>query len=143
LQPGHDARRQINQPRDNFRRGIRMYKVHADIARNRLYITLAGFLSLEEAKACGDEAIALSKKLKAGYDVLTDITEFKPGTQDVAKDIERVQAHFKNSGARRGARVVGQNAASSMQFNRTGKAAGFSAVNVATLADAEKFLSEP
>ena len=120
-----------------------MYKVHADTVRNRVYITLAGFLSLEEAKKCGDETIALTKKLKPGYDVITDITEFKPGTQDVAKDIERVQQHFKSSGARRGVRVVGQNAPSSMQFSRTGKSAGFDAINVATMAEAEKVLAAP
>jgi hypothetical protein len=118
-----------------------MYKVHADTVRNRLYITLAGFLSLEEAKRCGDETIAATRKLKAGYDVITDITDFKPGTQDVAKDIERVQRHFKDSGARLGVRIVGQNAPSSMQFARTGNAAGFSAVNAATLAEAEKILA--
>ena len=120
-----------------------MYKVHADTARNRLYITLAGFLSLDEAKTCGDDAIVATRKLKSGYDVITDITDFKPGTQEVAKDIERVQLHFKNSGARRGVRIVGQNAPSSMQFSRTGKAAGFNAVNVPTLAEAEKVLAAP
>ncbi|HYM33869.1 MAG TPA: hypothetical protein VET48_00665, partial [Steroidobacteraceae bacterium] len=70
-----------------------MFKVHADTARNRVYVTLAGFLSIEEAKRCGDETIAATQKLKPGYDVVTDITDFKPGTQDVAKDIERVQQH--------------------------------------------------
>lgn len=117
-----------------------MYKVHADTARNRLYITLSGFMALEEAKQCGDETIAATRKLKPGYDVITDITDFKPGTQEVAKDIERVQAHFLKSGARGGVRVVGQNAASSMQFARVAKQAGFQSSNVATLAEAEKLL---
>ena len=117
-----------------------MYKVHADTARNRLYITLSGFMALEEAKQCGDETIAATRKLKTGYDVITDITDFKPGTQEVAKDIERVQAHFLKSGAKRGVRVVGGNAASSMQFARVAKQAGFESCNVATLPEAEKLL---
>ena len=117
-----------------------MFKVHADTVRNRLYITLVGFFAIEEAKQCGDETIAATRKLKPGYDVVTDITEFKPGSQDVAKDIERVQMHFKISGARQGVRVVGSNAPTSMQFARVGKSAGFEATNVATMAEAEKLL---
>jgi len=117
-----------------------MFKVHADPARNRLYLTLSGFFTSEEAKACGDATVVATRKLKANYDVITDISEFKPGTQEVAKDIERVQAHFKSTGARRGVRVVGGNAASSMQFARLANQAGFTSCNVASLAEAEKLL---
>lgn len=117
-----------------------MFKVHADVARNRLYLTLSGFFSAEESKQCGDETVAAIRKLKTGYDVITDISTFKPGTPEVAKDIERVQAHFKSSGARRGVRVVGGNAASSMQFARLASQAGFTSCNAATMAEAEKIL---
>jgi len=117
-----------------------MFKVHADPVRNRLYLTLSGFFTLDEAKACGDQAVAATSKLKSGYDVITDISTFKPGTQEVAKDIERVQAHFKSTGARRGVRVVGENAASSMQFARISTQVGFTSCNVATIAEAEKLL---
>jgi len=117
-----------------------MFKVHANTVRNRLYLTLSGFFSAAESKACGDEAVAAIRQLKSGYDVITDIAEFKPGTPEVAKDIERVQAHFKATGARRGVRVVGKNAAGSMQFARLATQAGFTSCNVATLAEAEKLL---
>jgi hypothetical protein len=120
-----------------------MYKVHADVARNRLLLTLSGFFTVEEARQCCEDTIAATKKLKPGYDVITDIADFKPGTRDVAKDVERVQAHFRTSGARNGVRIVGQNAASSMQFARTGKSAGFESINVATMAEAEKYLTAP
>lgn len=119
-----------------------MFKVHADTIRNRLYLTLSGFFSAEESKACGDEAVVAIRKLKPGYDVVTDIAGFKPGTAEVAKDIERVQAHFKTTGARRGVRVVGSNAAGSMQFARLATQAGFTSCNVATLAEADKLLDE-
>jgi hypothetical protein len=119
-----------------------MFKVHADAVRNRLYLTLSGFFSAEESKQCGDETVAAIKRLRPGYDVITDISTFKPGTPEVAKDIERVQAHFKATGAKRGVRVVGANAASSMQFARLATAAGFTSCNAATLADAEKILDE-
>jgi hypothetical protein len=118
-----------------------MFKVQANTIRNRLYLTLSGFFSAEESKACGDEVVAAIRRLKPGYDVVTDISEFKPGTPEVAKDIERVQAHFKATGARRGVRVVGSNAAGSMQFARLATQAGFVSSDVATLAEAEKVLN--
>jgi len=117
-----------------------MYKITVDTQRNRLYITLVGFFAADEIKRCGDETIAATCKLKTGYDVVTDISQFKPGTAEVAKDIERVQAHFIKSGARQGVRIVGQNSSSSMQFNRVGKIAGYQSTAVGTLAEAEAFL---
>jgi hypothetical protein len=120
-----------------------MYKVEVDIARNRLYLTLVGFFSIEEIKRSGDETIKATSKLRRGYDVITDISNFKPGTKDIAKDIQRVQAHFQASGARQGVRIVGKSAIASMQFNRIAKDAGWRSTTVETLAAAEEFLAAP
>ncbi len=118
-----------------------MYKINVDAQKNRLYLTLIGFFTPEEILRCGDETIAATRKLKAGYDVVTDITEFKPGSAEVAKDIERVQAHFIKTGARQGVRVVGQNSSSSMQFDRVGKLAGYQSTPVRTMVEAETLLN--
>ncbi len=91
-------------------------------------------------KKCSDETIALAKKLKRGFDVITDISQFKPATPEATKEIERVQAFFKTSGVRHGVRVVGENVLSGMQFKRTGGIAGYVSSNVATLSEAEKLL---
>ena len=119
-----------------------MYTVRADTLRNRLYVTLVGFFSIDEMKRCGDETIEGTKKLRPGYDVITDITQFKAGTPEVAADIERVQAHFRKSGARQGVRIVGGNVLSGMQFRRTGGQAEYNSVNVPSLEAAEEFLSK-
>jgi hypothetical protein len=119
-----------------------MYSIRVDVDRNRLYITLVGFFSLAEIKKCGDETIEATKHLRPGYDVITDITQFKAGTADVAADIERVQTHFRRSGARQGVRIVGSNALSGMQFRRTGTTAEFNSVNVKSSEEAEKILSD-
>ena len=118
-----------------------MHKITVDQQRNRMYITLVGFFAADEIKRCGDETIAATQKLKPNYDVITDITQFKPGTAEVAKDIERVQQHFMKSGARQGVRIMGQNSASGMQFTRVGKISGFQSTSVATLAEAEALLN--
>ena len=120
-----------------------MYTIRVDAARNRLYVTLVGSFSLEEMTKCGNETIEATRKLRPGYDVITDISRFQTATVDVAKDIARVQAHFRATGVRRGIRVLGVNALSGMQFRRTGKDAQYSADDVATMAEAEQLLDAP
>ena len=120
-----------------------MYTIRVDSIKNRLYVTLDGYFTLEEMQRCGDETIEATAKLRRGYDVVTDITRFKAGPPEVAKDIERVQAHFRKSGARQGVRIVGGNVVSGMQFRRTGTQAEFNSVNVPTLEAAEELLSKP
>jgi hypothetical protein len=117
-----------------------MFTVKADVAKNRLYITLVGFFHADEMKACTDQTILETKKLKPGYDVITDISQFKPAGPDAAKEIERGQAHFKATKIGHGIRVVGGSATTSMQFTRTGKAVGYIPDTVSTVAEAEKIL---
>jgi hypothetical protein len=117
-----------------------MYTVKADVAKNRLYVTMVGFFKAEEMKECTDKTIEESKKLKSGYDVVTDISQFKPAGPETVKEIERGQAHFKATGVGRGIRVVGESVLSGMQFTRTGKTIGYDPDTVATVADAEKLL---
>jgi hypothetical protein len=119
------------------------HSVRADTIKNRLYVTLIGYFSLEEMQRCGDETIAATKDLRPGYDVITDIRQFKAASPDVAKDIERVQAHFRKSGARQGVRIVApDNVVTGIQFRRTGAQAQYNSVNVDSLAAAEKLLGE-
>jgi hypothetical protein len=117
-----------------------MQTLRVDKQKNRLYIVLSGFVDAEEMKANSDETIEVTKQLKPGFDVITDISNFKPTTPEATKHIERVQANFKAAGVRRGVRVVGESAITAMQFSRTGKHVGYESHNVATLAEAEKLL---
>jgi hypothetical protein len=119
-----------------------MYTIRADTIKNRLYVTLAGFFTLEEMQRCGNETIEATKKLRPGYDVVTDITQFKPGPPEIAKDIERVQTHFRKSGARQGVRIVGSSAISGMRFRRSGAQAEYNSVNVENLQEAEELLGK-
>jgi hypothetical protein len=119
-----------------------MYSIRVDLARNRLYVTLVGFFSLAEIEKCGDETIAATKQLRRGYDVITDITQFITGTADVAADVERVQEHFRKSGARQGVRIVGSNVLAGMQFRRTGTSAEFNSVHVKSQEEAERLLND-
>ena len=116
------------------------WTMRPDPARNRLYATLEGFFTAEEMKRCADDTIEATRKLQPGYCTVTDVTRCKPMPPEATKEIERVQAHFRASGARQGVRIVGANVLSGMQFRRTGSSAEYNSVNVASLEEAEKFL---
>lgn len=119
-----------------------MYTIDCDPVKNRIHIKLVGSLGMDEMVKCVNETIAATKKLRRGYDVITDIVEFAPATPEVAKQIERAQAHFVASGVRKGVRVVGSKVLAGLQFNRTSSNVGYSSVNVATFEDAVKELSK-
>lgn len=118
-----------------------MYKIKHDLVRNRLYLTLEGAFTLDDAQKCVKDVVAASTRLKKGYDVVNDISNLKVVSQDIAKEIEKVQAHFVSSGARMGIRVIGSNAISGMQFRRTAGNTGYNSVNVSSLGEAEELLN--
>ena len=118
------------------------WKMRVDVARNRLYGELEGFFTAEEMKKCADDTIAATKKLRPGYCTVTDISRCKPLPPEAAKEIERVQAHFRKSGARQGVRVTGSTVLSGMQFKRTGGEVEWNSVNLPSMEEAEKFLDE-
>jgi len=114
--------------------------MRVDPIRNRLYGELEGFFTPEEMKKCADETIEATKKLRPGYCTITDISHCKPLPPEATKEIERVQAHFRKSGARQGVRVLGGTVLSGMQFKRTGGETEWNSVNVPSLEEAERFL---
>lgn len=117
-----------------------MFTVKSDVEKNRLYITLVGFFHQDEMKACTDTTIAEIKKLKPGFDVVTDVSQFKPVGQEALDEVARGQAFFKSAGIRHGIRIEGDAVLSSNQFSRVGKAVDYNPNIVKTVADADKLL---
>lgn len=121
-----------------------MFEVKADAAKNRLYIVLKGFMHDEEAKVAADDVINNVNKLRTGFDVINDISEMKVASQNGVKEITRAQQYIAQKGVRRVVRVV-NNSITQIQFNRTGKAAGYQAEanTAATVEEAETMLDTP
>ncbi|MEW6186197.1 MAG: hypothetical protein AB1585_10715 [Thermodesulfobacteriota bacterium] len=117
-----------------------MFKLKIDTAKNRLYVTLIGFFPPIEMAKWSGETIAAAKKMKRGYDVIIDLSQFKPTTPEGTKEIEKVQSFFKLSGAKQGVQVIGDNVLGGLQFKRMSITSGFDPSNVNTLAEAEKLL---
>jgi hypothetical protein len=109
-----------------------MHNLKIDPAKNRLHITMSGFFNPEEMKKWAEETIATAKKLKRGFDVITDISGFKPTTPEGTKEIERVQSFFKLSGVRRGLQIIGENVLAGLQFKRMSVLSGYNPTNVDT-----------
>lgn len=114
--------------------------IRADIARNRLYLVLDGFFQDDELVKAADKCISEGAKLKPGFDVINDISNFKPASPKGAEEIKRAQIFIKQNGVKRVIRVVGEAVLAQAQFDRQSKGAGYSADTAATLADAERIL---
>jgi hypothetical protein len=118
-----------------------MHTLKIDPVKNRLYITITGYLNPVQMKKWAEETMSTAKKLKRGFDVVMDITQFRPTSPEGTKEIERVQSFFKISGVRNGVQVVGENVLAGLQFKRMSVISGYDPTNVNSLAEAEKLLN--
>ena len=114
-----------------------------DITKNRLYVTLKGAVSEAESQQIADKVIEVIKKLKPGFDVITDISEFEPATQKAAESLLLVHKALIEQGVNRIVRVVGKELKATVgkiQFERTSRNAGIVADSVNSIEDAERLL---
>ncbi|MGE5641327.1 MAG: hypothetical protein ACM30H_14655 [Clostridia bacterium] len=115
--------------------------IRANTAKNRLYLKLVGMMSDEDAKKVHDTILAEMRKLKPGWAVVNDISELKPASEKASAYLKAAQGASAKAGCVRVVRVVGKQAITNMQWNRTAsEGQGIRADSVATLADAEKLL---
>lgn len=121
------------------------YDIKSDKAKNRLYLRLEGFLDDDSAKNADDQVVIETDKLTKGFDVINDISKFKPGTQNVANEIKRAQQYIASKGAARVVRIVKSKDdldIGSMQFKRQSKAVGYEAMIAESIDEAEKMLDK-
>ncbi|PIB33995.1 hypothetical protein BFP72_00380 [Reichenbachiella sp. 5M10] len=109
-----------------------MYEIAADVDRNILLLRLEGFLTDDEIAAGVTLVMSEVKKLKSGFVVINDISKLKPASPQGTEDIKKAQKYVIDLGASKIIRVT-ENPISKMQFNRTGVAAGYEAMEVETL----------
>jgi len=117
--------------------------IQVSIPKNRIYIALEGYFQEDEARRAADQVLQEMKKMRPGFDVVSDISLFKPVSPEAAGHIVRVQRQMKELGMRRLVRVVGGNALAKMQMQRTGSQAGVGdAGQAATREEAERALDQ-
>jgi len=119
------------------------YDIRANPAKNRLYLKLSGMMSDDDAKKVHDTILAEIRKLKPGWAVINDISELKPTSEKASEYLRAAQQASTKAGVKRIVRVVGKQAITNLQWNRTlADAQGTRADQAATVADAEKLLDE-
>ena len=120
-----------------------MHIVRKDIKKNRLYITLQGFISNSEARNVKSEVIEEIEGLLPGFDVINDLSKLVNAEERSAPVLSEVTSYMLSKKVNRIVRVVGQSKTGLMLF------AKFSPENdslnikyVPTLKEAEELLAQ-
>ncbi|HAO20265.1 MAG: hypothetical protein BWK80_25695 [Desulfobacteraceae bacterium IS3] len=120
-----------------------MFKLNADRIKNRLYLKLDGTFSEADVKSAEGQILRAARTLRPGFDIINDISGFKPVKPEVSVHIAHIQDEVMKMSVGRIVRVVGGNALGKMQLSRTSREAGYNALAAATLQEAEKLLDSP
>jgi hypothetical protein len=117
------------------------FHARADLVRNRLYVTMKGFISTEaEMEQNVRTVIAETQKLRPGFVMISDISEMKATTPAGAHLMKRSMEAYKRQGIARIIRIVGQDLLGKMQLGRLTKDAAIPVDYVTSLAEAEELL---
>ena len=119
------------------------YDVEIDRGKNRLYLTLEGMLDPETADQHVEDMLDVAEELEPGFDMVNDISAFKPLSQETTDAIERGKAGLTDMGVSAVVRVVGDSVVSKMQFDRVGtESEGYHVATAETREQAEALLDE-
>lgn len=118
-----------------------MYKTKLDIEKNRLSVTLSGFISIEEANELKEVITMETQKLAPGFDVINDISNFRLGQDRAGLILKEIIMYLLSIKVNRVVRVVGSSQTGLIQFaNYTGNVKAYTVKYVPTMRDAESFL---
>jgi hypothetical protein len=108
---------------------------------NRLYIRMTGAMTDDEAKEVAAAIVGEIKKLRPGFAVINDISALKPASEKASEYLRGAQEASVKRGSGRVIRVVGSQAITHLQWNRTLKdTQGTAAETAATVEEAERML---
>ena len=117
--------------------------VHVNKIKNRIYLVLEGYHDVEEANRMKDMYGEAIKSCKAGFTVLADLSDYKPGDEDVREIHAEAVKLAENAGVRKVARVVGDKPLGGLQINRVAQKEGhYDAAHFETTEEAEQYLDE-
>jgi hypothetical protein len=119
------------------------YMVELDHENDRLYLELTGMLDEETAHEAAEAAAEGGHDLGEGFQMITDISEFKPLSQAATDAIEKGKAGVAEAGVSAVVRVVGESVTGKMQFDRVGDGdEGYHVATAESREQAQEFLDE-
>jgi hypothetical protein len=89
-----------------------------DRTKNRLYIKLSGFFRGADVEPSMRDLEAALRDLRPGFDTVTDLTDFMPGSPGAAAALTRAGEMLRAKGRRNGVRITGGLITGLMQFQR-------------------------
>ena len=111
--------------------------------KNRLIVTLAGFISEREAWSIKETVLKETPRLKTGFSVINDISHFRAGQDEAGQILKDVIKYLMSHKVEQVVRVVGASQMAVIQFaNSTGKMASYNVKYVPTMEDAELLLEK-
>ncbi|MHA2364023.1 MAG: hypothetical protein ACXAC7_08685 [Candidatus Hodarchaeales archaeon] len=119
-----------------------MYEVKIDKMNNRLYLKLSGFLNNNELKQVAEETKQNINLLRPNFDIINDITDFKPTTQSGRELVKDVMAFAIQARVKRVVRILDHLTIGSMQFNRASKEIGYTALYAKSYQEALALLAD-
>lgn len=118
-------------------------RVEYDISKNRIYIVMEGSHDMDEATRLKEAYREATQVLKPGFTVLSDVSNYVPGSEDVQEVHAEVARIAKQAGVGKVARVIGERPLGGMQIKRiTRHSGGYESRNFVTLEEAEDYLDE-
>lgn len=111
-----------------------MYQITADLTKNCLFIRLEGTIDPELDRIV-EFTLAETRKLQPGFTVINDISRMKAASQEGVEKIKLAQAELLKMGPEKIIRIT-ENPITKMQFDRTGKSLGYTALEVKTMEEA-------
>ena len=90
----------------------------ADRARNRLYIKLSGFFHARDVDPAMLDLDRALEELGTGFDVITDLSDFVPGSPAAAAALKRGGEKVRARNRRHAVRITGGLMTGLMQFQR-------------------------
>jgi hypothetical protein len=120
-----------------------MYEIEADRRENRLYLDLTGRMDAEALDEAADEAVAAGKQLDEGFDIINDLSGFRPPSPEAAKAIKRAQGELKEMGVDRVVRIVDEETSQVVinAFERRSTDVGYSGETADSRQEVERLLS--
>jgi len=117
------------------------YKIQADEANNRLYLSIRGFLIDEYVARAIKKIRNEVKKLKKGYDVIDDVSELMPATKKDADKIKKAHNYVLTKGAKRVVTVVKKDGTlENREIGDVRDGESYQTIRAGSLEEAEKLL---
>ncbi|WP_302083915.1 hypothetical protein [Salinibaculum rarum] len=121
-----------------------MYEITADQQENRLYIDLSGRMDADEIDEAAQTTTEEAEKLRNEFNIVNDLSGFKPPSPEAAEPIQRAQGKLKEMGVDRVVRVIDEetNEVVLHAFERRSQNVGYSGESADSVDEAEQLLKE-